>query len=114
MSSWGGVDGADQLDAAVPAENFTAWTEALTALERELAWGDGLDMNDSATWEAPVGLGVLPVELLERARSIAAAQQFTLDRLELKRRETSRHLAAVRTLDPGTAGGRAVYLDVAG
>jgi hypothetical protein len=54
------------------------------------------------------------VELLARARMIAAAQQQAIDRLELRRRETSRHLAAVRTLDPGTAGARAVYLDVAG
>ena len=110
MNPWGGGDAA----SAAPATSFAAWSDALDALERELQWGERLDVNDASTWQAPVGLGALPVELLARARMIAAAQQQAIDRLELKRRETSRHLAAVRTLDPGTAGGRAVYLDVAG
>ncbi|TQL46607.1 hypothetical protein FB562_2131 [Homoserinimonas aerilata] len=106
--------------AALTATSFEAWSEALDALEQELALADELGEPDDLgelsgnDWVAPTGLGSLPPELVDRARAILDAQRATVARLEERRRDTARHLAALQTVPHMQQREAAVYLDVAG
>ncbi len=61
----------------------------------------------------PTNPGPIPAELLERAQLILEAQQQAIERVEVARRTTGRHLAAMRSVMPHRDD-RAVYLDISG
>jgi len=88
-----------------PAAWTAAWNAALDELER-YADGPGLGLD----WVPPTDLGPLPVELLPRARRIAAAQDRAIRRLTDERRTVGAHLEAVGAASPAPV--RPVYLDV--
>lgn len=93
------------------SDTFTAWVDALDALERDL--DDALEAEPRA-WTPPVGLSPLPPELTERAQRILLAQRALTARLDGERRAAGRHLAATRTVPSATKTGASVYLDVSG
>lgn len=99
------------MDVAMPSSTFEAWSAALDDLERELDWAEQADRD---VWTPPVGLGTLPAELVERATRILAAQRAAIARVDDERRDTGRHLAALRTVPSTTDAAASVYLDVAG
>lgn len=65
------------------------------------------------TWTPPSGLGPLPDQLLDRARTLEAAQTRVALRLEEIRTTAGEHLAALRAV-PTAQAHSPVYLDVEG
>ncbi|MCW4385739.1 hypothetical protein OH146_08115 [Salinibacterium sp. SYSU T00001] len=102
------------METTITASTYTAWVDALDALERELDWAEDLARARSDSWMPPVGLGVLPAELVERATRILTAQRDLMRQLEDERREAGRHLAALRSVPSTLSAEASVYLDVAG
>ncbi|AWB90393.1 hypothetical protein [Homoserinimonas hongtaonis] len=98
---------------SLPSGTFTAWSDTLDELERELTVADDVS-RASGKWTAPVGLGQLPPELVGRARDLVERQQRMLARLDEERLGTGRHLAALRSVPTAQLVERSVYLDVAG
>jgi len=90
---------------------YDSWPEVMAALEAANA--DALDATTRSAWSPPVGLGVLPEELLVRAERLLAAQRVSIAELADAQRSTARHLAAVRTV-PTRGDDQSVYLDVRG
>ncbi len=82
--------------------------ESSTNRERSVA----PEPHTAPAWTPPEGLGPIPEELVERARSVEAAQQAAVERLEEAKRTTARHLAAVQSVPEGRASGRSIFLDV--
>ncbi|MEO7124194.1 MAG: hypothetical protein ABI400_13975 [Lacisediminihabitans sp.] len=62
---------------------------------------------------APVDAGPIPADLVPRAQHILEAQHEAIERVEVVRRTTGRHLAAMRSVPPHR-GDHAVYLDISG
>lgn len=95
------------------ADSFTAWSDMLDELERELTLADEAAVA-RGQWTPPVGLGQLPPELVTRARDVLAQQKRMITRLDEERTATARHLTALRRVPTAQLVERSVYLDVAG
>lgn len=102
-----------------------SWERVLDGLEADLAalearlGGTHLPMEPAAlgvrpaTWAPPSGLGPLPDHLLDRARTLEAAQARTALRLAEIRASAAGHLAALRAV-PTAQPHSPVYVDVEG
>ena len=65
-------------------------------------------------WTPPLGLEPLPSHLADRARDLLHNQQKLIGELEQTRKNTLKHLAAIRSVPPERDARASVYLDVAG
>lgn len=93
---------------------FTQWADALDRLEFEIEFAGKLSPELDEPWAPPQGLGPLPLELRDRAAAILIAQRAATARLDEHRRETGRHLSALRTVPQVNTHERSAYLDVSG
>lgn len=84
---------------------------ALEDLEENLVEGEA---GRVPGWQPPAHLGPLPVELESRARRLLANQQELIVALEQTRRDTARHLLAVRSVPASRSDSSSIYLDVSG
>lgn len=99
----------------------SSWMDILEAMEAELERSDALarrgqhaePLAPAASFTPPSDAGPIPVELVERAQHILSAQHEAIERVEVVRRTTGRHLAAMRSVPPHR-GDHAVYLDISG
>lgn len=98
------------------AHEVQAWADALGDLEARLAGLAGHDMDPSArtAWQPPRTRGPIPAELVDRARSLLAAQERVADELRAAIADTARHLTAVKSIPSRIPRGTSVYLDVVG
>lgn len=101
----------------MPGATAPAWTAALDRLEHDLvaleAMAPGTPVPDLEPWTAPPGLGPLPRELADRARSLLARQRAVLAEITTVRtgnRQQARVAASVQAAT-GTPD-RPAYLDV--
>ncbi len=83
------------------------WVRILDRLEEQLT-------GAAAPWLPPTDAGPIPVQLIERARRLLAAQHAAVGHLEVRQRQTAQHLAAVQSVPESTGAGRPVFLDVTG
>jgi hypothetical protein len=97
--------------SALPDAALERWTALLEELEHDL--GDP-DAGAGSPWRPPADLGPIPVEMLGRARKLAAAQQDTMAALEEEKDSTRRHLTALRALPQQRNETAPRYLDAAG
>ena len=96
----------------------STWLGILEAMEAELDRGSALVLrgqHDDALapeidYALPANAGPIPAELIERAQHVLEAQHEAIERVEVARRTTGRHLAAMRAVPPHR-GERSVYLD---
>ena len=85
----------------------------LVVQEQAQAGGDGrMEETAAGAWSPPENLGPIPLELVQRARDVEAAQQAAVVRLEEAKTTTARHLAAIQSVREAKASGHAVFLDV--
>lgn len=99
----------------------STWVGILEAMEDELERGIALvrrgqheeALAPAAAFAPPVDAGPIPAELVERAQHILEAQHVAIERVDVARRTTGRHLAAMRSVPPHR-GERSVYLDISG
>jgi hypothetical protein len=99
----------------------STWVGILEAMEDELERSIALVRRGqheeafapAAAFAPPVDAGPIPAELVERAQHILEAQQVAIERVDVARRTTGRHLAAMRSVPPHR-GERSVYLDISG
>lgn len=112
LSSQARRDSSTWLEAIEQMEDDLAHVMDDAAVKRHLAGSPTAD--DLAALERPVrtpsGTGPFPEELAERAQALMDAQYATIQRLEGLKRETGRHLAAMRSVPPHRDS-RSVYLD---
>lgn len=97
------------------ASDRAAWLEVLAELEDAVARagrpsGSGAE---PAPWTPPAGIGPLPEDLADRARTLLAAQESTMAQLRDAQRTNRSHAGMLRAL-PHRAGTTSVYLDVEG
>lgn len=108
--------------SAMTAADVTAWSQALDALEADLAETnlllDGsldevapLVLRRATAWRVPQGLGPMPTELSERATAVLTRQRETAARLA---RALSATKVRTRILDARPDRARPVYLDAEG
>lgn len=97
------------------------WVGILEAMEAELEHSNALvrrgqhedALAPTGSFAPPSDAGPIPAELAEHAQHILEAQHEAIDRVEVARRTTGRHLAAMRSVPPHR-GDHAVYLDISG
>ena len=89
----------------IDAAAVTEWSAVLDDLQAHL------DHPDASLhyWAPPPSLGRLPESLMERARTLVAAQSAAVEQLILLRDEAAAELS---TLQPVRKNATAVYLDV--
>lgn len=95
-----------------------AWLEVLAELEDAVVQAgrpDGFDGADAdpTPWTPPAGIGPLPEDLAERARTLLASQESAMALLRSAQRTNRSHAGVLRAL-PHRAGTSSVYLDVEG
>lgn len=95
--------------AATP-ESLVAWTEVLDRLERDVAAAEALGTL-TELWVPPRGIGPLPRELTERARTILAAQAVALGRMQQEHGMIVKHTAALESIPTRRRAHQPVYLD---
>lgn len=102
------------------------WTDVLDRLQGELESAEAVLLADEPdergepdeaarprAWQAPAGLGPMPVEVAQRARALLARQGVLTEHLTAAAALTRRHLVAASALDARPPG-VPVYLDVEG
>jgi hypothetical protein len=95
-----------------------AWLEVLDLLEDAVEQagrpdGSGGSETEPAPWTPPTGIGPLPEDLADRARTLLAAQESAMAELRAAQRTNRSHAGVLRAL-PHRAGTSSVYLDVEG
>ena len=95
----------------MPDATLERWTALLDELERDVR---NAGARDGAPWHPPAGLGPLPVELISRARELAAAQEQAMTKLHEEQNSTRRHLGALRALPQHRDETGPLYLDASG
>lgn len=84
------------------------WTELLDALDAELS-----DGGTGGAWHPPAGIGPLPADLEDRARSLVRAQTERAASVRAELDALRRHLDALDRIPPSRPDA-AVYLDLDG
>lgn len=91
-------------------ETLSAWAAVLDRLEQDLAVAEVPGaLTDS--WVPPRGIGPLPRELAERARTILVAQTAALGRMQEEQGMIVKHTAALESIPTRRRAYRPVYLD---
>ena len=95
-----------------PDPAASPWYRVLDDLESSL--GALAGGHEPAPWSPPGDIGVIPVELRDRARALLAGQRELAAELQASKNEVARHLSALRSVPAQRQASAAVYLDVLG
>ncbi|MCL2467845.1 MAG: hypothetical protein FWF02_04410 [Micrococcales bacterium] len=101
----------------------SAWVEALTVLEMDVATAEAMLDNDHlpsvedvarmAAWQPPADLGPLPASLVDRAQALANHQRAVAEAVTRAMIANRRHVAALDQIR-ATPPSRPVYVDLEG
>jgi hypothetical protein len=103
-------DRASTVPEAAAPETLSAWTEVLDRLEHDLSIAE-VPGSLTDSWVPPRGIGPLPRELAERARTILVAQTAALGRMQEEQGMIVKHTAALESIPTRRRAYRPVYLD---